>query len=355
MAGAMEALSRASLTDFVLPGSMAVGLSLASWLVLPSALRKLHRYVESGPKARVLGQEYGEAVPFQQSVFGALEDPARLYASALTFTYLGYLVAPKSMGGPYMSQLRSGVTVTSVIWFLYLYKRNVFARVVSGKALEKADRERYLTMDRLSSIGLLVLGTMAVAECCGVAVQSVLTVGGIGGVATAFAARDLLGNLLSGLGIQFSRPFAEGDYITAGDLTGQVVEIGLHSTEMLNRDKFPTIVPNSFFSSQVIVNRSRVKSQGLALNVPVKLTSLEKLPTITSEIRSMLNSHPKVSMEDEKPRCHVSQVGATSFNIAISCNLKPMSVDDCLVAEEEVLLEAARIVVRSGAALGASP
>lgn len=37
----------------------------------------------------------------------------------------------------------------------------------------------------------------------------------------------------------------------AGDLTGQVVEIGLHSTEMLNRDKFPTIVPNSFFSSQV--------------------------------------------------------------------------------------------------------
>jgi hypothetical protein len=29
-------------------------------------------------------------------------------------------------------------------------------------------------------------------------------------------------------------------------------------------------------------------------------------------------------MEDEKPRCHVSQVGATSFNVAIACNLKPM-------------------------------
>jgi hypothetical protein len=40
--------------------------------------------------------------------------------------------------------------------------------------------------------------------------------------------------------------------VQAGDLSGQVVEIGLHSTEMLNRDKFPTIVPNSFFSSQVL-------------------------------------------------------------------------------------------------------
>ena len=36
----------------------------------------------------------------------------------------------------------------------------------------------------------------------------------VAGMATAFAARDLLGNLLSGLGIQFSRPFSEGDYIT---------------------------------------------------------------------------------------------------------------------------------------------
>ena len=75
---------------------------------------------------------------------------------------------------------------------------------------------------------------------------------------------------------------------------------------------------------QVIVNRSRVRQRGLELNLPVKLTSLEKLPTITSEVRSMLHSHPKVSMEDEKPRCHVSQVGATSFNVAIACNLKPM-------------------------------
>lgn len=40
----------------------------------------------------------------------------------------------------------------------------------------------------------------------------------------------------------------------AGDLSGEVVDIGIHSTEILNRDKFPTIVPNSFFSSQVTLD-----------------------------------------------------------------------------------------------------
>lgn len=90
-------------------------------------------------------------------------------------------MAPKSLGAQYLAQIRSGTTVLSIIWFLYLYKRNMFSRIVSGRSLSQADRERYLTMDRISSIGLLVLGCMALAESCGVAVQSVMTVGGIGG------------------------------------------------------------------------------------------------------------------------------------------------------------------------------
>lgn len=93
----------------------------------------------------------------------------------------GFIVAPTSIGAHYLTQIWSGGTVLSVIWFLYRWKSNVFARIVTGKAIAGADRERYLTMDRLSSIGLLLLGGMAFAEACGVAVQSILTVGGIGG------------------------------------------------------------------------------------------------------------------------------------------------------------------------------
>lgn len=75
---------------------------------------------------------------------------------------------------------------------------------------------------------------------------------------------------------------------------------------------------------QVIVNKSRVQWRGLDLNLPVKLTAFEKLPTITHEIRSMLQSQPKVYLDDEQPRCHVSRVGPASFNLAITCNLQPM-------------------------------
>jgi hypothetical protein len=39
--------------------------------------------------------------------------------------------------------------------------------------------------------------------------------------------------------------------LQAGAISGQVVDIGLHSTQMINSDKYPIIVPNSFFSSEV--------------------------------------------------------------------------------------------------------
>lgn len=37
-------------------------------------------------------------------------------------------------------------------------------------------------------------------------------------------------------------------------MNGQVVEMGLHTTQLLNSDKFPIVVPNSFFSNQVLAS-----------------------------------------------------------------------------------------------------
>lgn len=39
--------------------------------------------------------------------------------------------------------------------------------------------------------------------------------------------------------------------LKAGAIEGQVVEMGLITTSLLNAEKFPVIVPNSLFSSQV--------------------------------------------------------------------------------------------------------
>lgn len=58
----------------------------------------------------------------------------------------------------------------------------MFTRALANKSLpSNLDRERLLALDKISSVGLFMIGIMALAEACGVAVQSIMTVGGIGG------------------------------------------------------------------------------------------------------------------------------------------------------------------------------
>lgn len=75
---------------------------------------------------------------------------------------------------------------------------------------------------------------------------------------------------------------------------------------------------------QVIVNMSRIQWRGLALNLPIKLKDFNKMLSINAAVREMLHSHPKIYLENENPHCNVSQVGPASFELAITCDLKPM-------------------------------
>lgn len=55
-------------------------------------------------------------------------------------------------------------------------------------------------------------------------------VGSVTGVVVAFAAQNILANVIAGMFVAVGRPFSIGDEITAAGATGKVVEIGLTRT-----------------------------------------------------------------------------------------------------------------------------
>ncbi|KAJ7007714.1 hypothetical protein NC653_006674 [Populus alba x Populus x berolinensis] len=267
-----------------------------------------------------------------------------------TLTCSAVMVAPTMIASQHIAQVWRGAAILSFVWFLHQWKTNVFNRVIASATV---DQENLLTLDRVSSVGLFVIGLMALAEACGVAVQSILTVGGIGGVATAFAARDVLGNVLSGLSMQFSKPFSLGDTIKAGSIEGQVVEMGLTTTSLLDVEQFPVLVPNSLFSSQVIVNKSRAQWRAVVSKIPVIVDDVEKIPQISNDIKSMLNSNPNVFLGKEAPYCYLSRIENSFAELTLGCNLKQMS-KDVYNTEEEILLQSVRIIKERGAKLSST-
>ncbi|KAF5185905.1 Mechanosensitive ion channel protein 1 protein [Thalictrum thalictroides] len=337
------------LKNAITPAFWTITGTLMAWLVMPRVLRKFHKYSMQGPAA-LLYNTSSEPIPYEKSFWGSLEDPVRYLVTFMAFLQLGVMIAPTTFASQYIAQAWKGGVILSFIWFIHRWKTNVFHRTLSAKNMAALDRERMLTLDKLSSVGLFGLGLMALAESSGVAVQSILTVGGIGGVATAFAARDIVGNVLSGLSLQFTRPFSVGDTIKAGSLEGKVVEMGLTTTSLLNAEKFPIIVPNSLFSSQGIVNRSRAQWRAMETKIPVSINNLEKISQISDDIKSMLKSNSKIFLGEEVPYCFL-RIESTYPELVFGCNLRQMSKDELYSSKQDILLQAIQIIKEHGVLL----
>lgn len=96
--------------------------------------------------------------------------------------------------------------------------------------------------------GLTVLGQF-------VDTTSILATAGIGGLAVGFGAQSLVKDVISGFFILFEDQYAVGDFVTIGDTTGTVEEIGLRITKIRGFKGDLTIIPNG--QVQKVVNYTR--------------------------------------------------------------------------------------------------
>ncbi len=111
-----------------------------------------------------------------------------------------------------------------------------------------------------NKINAIVVGLVAVIvilDHFGINIGSLLVSLGVGSLAVALAAQDTLANMIAGFVILVDRPFRVGDRIElpTGQV-GDVKEIGLRSTRVMNFDNNMIILPNAELVKGKIVNFS---------------------------------------------------------------------------------------------------
>jgi len=125
-----------------------------------------------------------------------------------------------------------------------------------AKSLFDAKKNKTLKMDdkkanTLSSIVrnfvkyvVYFVAGIIILEELGVRTSSVLATAGIGGLAVGFGAQNLVKDVISGFFILFEDQYAVGDFVTIGDVTGTVEEIGLRITKIRGFKGELNIIPN---------------------------------------------------------------------------------------------------------------
>jgi len=159
-----------------------------------------------------------------------------------------------------------------------------------------------------------VLGIVFLLDNFDYDVTAFITGLGIGGIAVALAAQNILGDLFNYFVIFFDKPFEVGDFIIIDDKRGTVEAIGIKTSRIRSLTGEELVFANSDLSNSRIHNYKRMARRRVLFTLGVTYqTSLENLRNIPEIIKNIITSQ----QETEFDRAHFSKYGDFSLDIEI--------------------------------------
>lgn len=161
-----------------------------------------------------------------------------------------------------------------------------------------------------------VIGIIFVAANLNLNVTSLLASVGLGGLAFALAAKDVVQNLFGSITVLLDRTFDVGDWIIAEGVEGSVEEMGLRSTRIRTFYNSVVIVPNALFITANVDNMGKRRYRRLKCNVSITYdTPPEKIEAFCEGIRELVRLHPY--MRKDYYHIYLNTLAASSLDVLV--------------------------------------
>ena len=211
--------------------------------------------------------------------------------------------------------------VLTIFTIASCWQIGLWATTAVLEALARKQRKT-LAVDRAAAGSITIIGFMArltiwalvlllTLDNLGIQIKPLLAGLGIGGIAVALAAQNILGDLFASLSITLDRPFVLGDSLQVETFSGTVEYIGIKSTRLRSPDGEQIIMPNSKLLASNIRNLTRATERRVVFSISVgPETPLAEVRKIPGLIRSLIEAYPDVRFD----RSHFAKISAASFD-----------------------------------------
>lgn len=164
------------------------------------------------------------------------------------------------------------------------------------------------------NIVIWILGTIFLFDNLGYNVSAILTGVGIGGIAVALAAQNIIGDLFNYFVIFFDKPFEVGDAIRVNDKNGTVEYIGLKTTRLRSISGEQIVISNSDLTKSWIHNFKRQENRRVEYNFNVLYrTPIDKLKRIPGIVREIIERTPNTRFD----RAHVALLSDYGLTVSV--------------------------------------
>ena len=150
----------------------------------------------------------------------------------------------------------------------------------------------------------------------GFSLAPLLGAAGVMGVALGFASQTSVANVISGLFLIAEQPFAVGDIITVGDITGEVLSIDLLSVKIRQFDNRYVRIPNESIIKAPMINATRFPVRRLELLVSVAYR--EDVARVRTILLEIARQHP-LCLDAPAPLVIFKGFGDSAIELKLLC------------------------------------
>ena len=218
---------------------------------------------------------------------------------------LAILAFPKPASPDFVMWVNASYIITLSWLAISLFKG--YGIAILGSIAEKNNTFRREVINLLLKITyflIILVAVLVLLKNFGFNISALIASLGIGGLAVAFAVKDMLANFFASVVLLFDNSFNQGDWIVCGDIEGTVVEMGLRRTTIRTFDNAMLFVPNSLLANSSVRNWNRRKrGRRIRMQIGVTYSSTpDQIRSCVKDIKTMLLNHPKIAKDtDERP------------------------------------------------------
>jgi MscS family membrane protein len=243
----------------------------------------------------------------------------------------------------YSDPIRDVGVLLCITWFLLALVRG--AEQEFTRDSDQIDQHTAEAIGKLVRLAIIITAALVILQTLGFSISGVLAMGGIGGIAVGFAAKDLLANFFGALIIYLDRPFLVGDWIRSPDRTieGTVEKIGWRVTVIRDFQSRPIYVPNSIFTSIIVENPSRMANRRIYETIGLRYSDLTSMDKVVAEVRAMLENHEAIDV-DKTMMVNFNEFSDSSVDFFIYCFTKTTQWVKFHEIKQDVMLRIAEII-----------
>lgn len=274
-----------------------------------------------------------------------------------------------------LANIFSIVYIVAFSW-LVLTILNGYGIVIIDKIAQKSRRKEVVNLVlKVVYVIVLIIALLLILQKLGFDISALIASLGIGGLAVAFAAKDIIANFFASVMMLFDNSFSQGDWIVCGDIEGTVVEVGFRKTTIRSFDNALIFVPNSKLASDPVRNWSRRKvGRRIRMLIGIEYgATTDEIKKCVDDIKTMLINHPDIAKSEDitakkkglKYRQSIVSVddyagyksnlfvvvddfADSSINILVYCFAKTIVWGEFLDVKQDVMLKIMDILKQNG-------